>query len=448
MRRQSVGSGLGWVPVLIAAVSLVTSCFRATASYAAPPATLIGRDEADRIALAALAPQNIPSRVAVSGLDGVLKKGTRLGQNGPSNQAEARIVKNKAGLSTVRKMRPVILKSDSWVVWMDLAPGAYFEHPSVLLAVDARTGRIASRLDFWWGPEINLRPATFTRMLYAPPEEAAAPTTASIGPETPTKTYLSRPVRWFADAASPFSSMRLFQSQTDTDTNPLPFAKECIVVLRNPEEKLFVATDKLIEDFADKWLIPKKDAKNAAELQRAVGELTGKDPRCEDVTIWITAHGYRAPASPEELATEKAVRNSGAKAPTSEHPAVELFQEVVFTADDLRFVFSRFPLQKFKLIVESCYAGRWVEYFSGKSATGKLKKPPNLRTIATSSSVSELSYGYAGAVQLPAKQTNGALTGTGGPLRMYLGENNTAKAGWFAFHMVSGAERDGVLLRH
>ena len=179
MRRRSVGSRLGWVTALMAAVSLVASSFVATASHAAPPATLIGRDEADRIALAALAPQNIQSRVAVFGLDGALKKGTRLGQDGPSTKADARIVRNKAGRSTVRKMRPVILKSDSWVVWMDLAPGAYFEHPSVLLAVDARTGRIASRLSFWWGPEVNLRPVTFSRTLYATPEPTPPAATAA-----------------------------------------------------------------------------------------------------------------------------------------------------------------------------------------------------------------------------------------------------------------------------
>ena len=210
VRLRSVGSRLGWVTALISAVSLVASSFVATASHAAPPATLIGRDAADRIALAALAPQNSKSRVAVFGLDGALRRGTRLGQDGPSTQAEARIVKNKAGESTVRKMRPVILKSDSWIVWMDLAPGAYFEHPSVLLAVDARTGRIASRLALWWGPEINLRPVTFSRTLYATPEPT--PPAATAAEHGPPETFGPRVDHALLRSALWLSPIRLLRS--------------------------------------------------------------------------------------------------------------------------------------------------------------------------------------------------------------------------------------------
>ena len=418
---------------LLAGLSLVAGLTVATASNAAPPSPPMSRDEVDRVALAALAPGALPNRVVISGLDAVLARGTLLGQSGPATKAEARITKNKAGLSVARKMRPVALPSDAWVVWMDLAPGAYFAHPSVLLAVDARKGRIVRRLQLLWAPEINRRPALFTRTLYAPPVRSPVSAALTLSPQVMSELApsASRLSQWFIGA----------QGGPPQETGR--FAKECIVVLRDPHDALFEPSDKLIDDLARRLAVRKQNAATKVELKKAVAALTTNDPRCTDVVVWVLAHGYPAPgakiATPSGTAIEK------------ERPTVNLGSaqgdssvETVFSSDDFRETMAMFPETTFKLVLDVCFAGRWVEDFAGNDPKAKgQKRPKNLRVVVASSNSAEMSFSYGTGERLPkAAQSQGTITEIDpGHEYEYKGENLKSKAGWFTFHMVAGVEK-------
>jgi hypothetical protein len=98
------------------------------------------------------------------------------------------------------------------------------------------------------------------------------------------------------------------------------------------------------------------------------------------------------------------------------------------TGDAVRAILTRHADLTFKLIVDSCFSGRWIE----------LQDVPNLRVVLTSSRSDQLSFGYwpnakGYAVQ---RQDNGTLTPTGA--RVDVDVANPTKAGGFTNGVARG----------
>jgi hypothetical protein len=169
---------------------------------AAPDAAAtVSRVQADVIALSVLQPQTAGGQVRLYRLPRPLGSRAHVDQAGtPSSQVGPARFGGKRGARYIRT--PLSRKSigrRAWLYWEDLAPSALFAHPSVLLLIDARNGRVLSRRDFEWRPLVNRRNAAFMAaraaadpryLVYANPAPAArrpapAPALQTSGATTP-----------------------------------------------------------------------------------------------------------------------------------------------------------------------------------------------------------------------------------------------------------------------
>jgi hypothetical protein len=121
---------------------------------AAAPAAAITRAQANRAALSALAPQKQAGEVVVFGMSRPLKASDGLSQPSPPRASAHGIAKPARGKKVGRR---------GWLYWMDLHYRSGFAHPSVMLVVDDRSGRVALRRKLRYWPRINGRDAPFHR---------------------------------------------------------------------------------------------------------------------------------------------------------------------------------------------------------------------------------------------------------------------------------------------
>jgi hypothetical protein len=119
----------------------------------------IPRKRAVVIALKALAPTKVKGSVVVYGLPTPLAAGTIVSEAGPSGTARTSKLKGRAQLVT--RVRSWKTTKKAWLFWMDLAPGAYWSHPTKLVLVDDATGRVTASAKLGWWPLVNGRPAAF-----------------------------------------------------------------------------------------------------------------------------------------------------------------------------------------------------------------------------------------------------------------------------------------------
>ena len=309
--------------------------------------------QAERIAAAKLHP---PAGAVLHTLK--LKPGAVVSEAGPGPQSR---VTRRAGRVVVRpKLKPV--KRRAWLVWEDLVPGALFEHPSVAVLVDDRTRRVIGRQDMSFAPLINGRPLLKAAVAHA----AAAP--PSLG-------------------------------------------ADCLVMIGDRADPLFAGDFTLADQVARELKLAKYDARAVADLDAQITKAQVRG--CKDVMLVIAAHGYPAKGSGYKHP------GSGEAIPESEHAQVAIGYKGTddgevhgedLDAEMVRRLMNRFPALSFKLVISSCFSGRWLE----------LNDVPNLRVIAVSSRRDQFSLGYEGAgefqraTQTDARPTpaNGTLTNT------------------------------------
>ena len=111
----------------------------------AGPSAAITRAQAEETAEAQLRPASLGGDLILFGLPQPVASAAVVNDAGPT----ARVLKAKG--------------KAAWLFWLDLAPGAMYEHPSMVLVVDDATGRVALRRTLGYYPEINGRPAPFVR---------------------------------------------------------------------------------------------------------------------------------------------------------------------------------------------------------------------------------------------------------------------------------------------
>jgi hypothetical protein len=108
-------------------------------------AAAISRAEAERVALNVLAPESLQGDVILFGLPKPLAAGTAVNEY----LTGARLSKSGPG--------------KAWLFWLDLEPGAYFEHASRVLLVSDRTGRVLTNRRLGTFPLLDGRAPAFLR---------------------------------------------------------------------------------------------------------------------------------------------------------------------------------------------------------------------------------------------------------------------------------------------
>src|SRR5262245_51609197 len=286
------------------------------------------RSQAERIARA-----KVPKGAVLHSQ--LLPKGARVIEAGPGPKTRVRAQGTQLLVTTPYK--PV--KARTWLVWADLMPGALFAHPSVLVLVDDRSGMVVRRQPMAFYPLVNGRRPTFMKAL-APPARAAV--------------------------------------------TPPNLSADCMVIMGDRLDPMFAGDFKLAEQVAAGLKLTVYEVQIVADLRSTIAKAQARG--CRDVFLYITGHG--SPATGTNYQSPK----TGVTVPGTDHATVMTAGKV--TADSLivenmdatyvRALMTSFPGLTFKLAVDSCFAGRWIE----------LGDVSNLKVIVTSSRSDQFSFGY------------------------------------------------------
>ena len=127
----------------------------------AAPAAAISRQAATRVAVRALGVRHSSSPAIVFALRRPLGARTTLNQDGPGPGERVTVRRNQFGATlTIHLSRRRIGRS-AWLFWEDLQPYAEFAHPSLLILIDARTGRVLGAHGLAWEPLVDGRVPAF-----------------------------------------------------------------------------------------------------------------------------------------------------------------------------------------------------------------------------------------------------------------------------------------------
>jgi hypothetical protein len=233
----------------------------------------------------------------------------------PAALGPRRIVSELApGTSTARP-----LGRRAWLFWEDLSFEANFEHPSILLLVDDRNGRILRRQRLSLYPLIDGAPAPFIASpgAYqdpsfqvfgdAPGTGAQTAQAADWGPlAAQTPGLGGRAARTLAHAAGSYS-VGPGANNGPFAVKPSDLANDCLVVIGYrgrtvngslQPDRLFAGDVPAMEQWAsDVGLRTEESGPTPSDLNQTVNELAGPNatPQCKDVLIYLHGHGVPPP---------------------------------------------------------------------------------------------------------------------------------------------------------
>jgi len=313
-------------------------------------------------ALKALGAKSFKSSIVVYRSAAPLPAGTIVSESGPTR------FKGR-GTRTVA-VKSWKLPRPAWLFWADLAPGADFSHPSRLALVDAKTGRAGAVAKLTWRPLVNGKPAVTrdfqrSRIVYS-------------------KLVLPKKTR----SAAGLASTRL---PTSALAPAFPKERDCMVSIGDytdeREPSNFGDDLELFSKWATRRGLPKRTAERVAGFEDDIGDLIEKG--CNDVILVVAGHGLAAPGTPNVA--------------TSPEPTVVLSERqvvkggkaqtkiTVITASDIRKIIEKYQRRaRFKLIVDSCFSGRFEEALDDLQQG----EDPPIRVIVTSSAADEPTIRY------------------------------------------------------
>lgn len=290
--------------------------------------------------------------------------------------------------------RQQVLHRRTWFFWEDLAYGARFQHPSRIVLVDDRTGKVTTRRTKWW-PLIDGRDAPWIGRKYG---------------RATYRRYLDADGRRVLKAATAASARRL-RAAASPRTSALPagaLAGDCIVTIGLRYDSQFAGDFKLLDTVAGVLgvkVYPVPPNKNGGdpggeELRAFVQQLANDPARdCRDIVIYIDGHGaYKDTSSglfgyfTDKVglgATNVGIANrKEVAAPKAEgKPAVKPEGAYVFDGD-LAQIARVNPNTEFKFIVDACFAAS----MAAKVANPKDLDFKNVALIVVSSTKTEVSY--------------------------------------------------------
>ena len=341
------------------AVLLVGAVLAAGAT--AGPAAAITRQQAVKIALAALKPQRGKGRVVVFASPTALPKGSSVIEAGPRKLRRGKF-KIKAPLTT-RKI---------WLVWEDLAYGARFQHPSKVVLVDDATGTAGKPVALVWWPIVSGK-ALFTGDGYTSRKLA-------VWSNVPKTAKKRAPSAAHADPAPVLPA-----HATDGD---------CLVTIglkRDPQFKQdFVGIESAFRRLGVATFKPGHPAgadADGRDLADVVDLMTKPPYNCKDVAIYIDGHGYKTgPAGVlvgYRYTPWRVIKGQ---------QWYTLDPRTVTTAD-VAGILRDHRKTTFKLIVDACFSGRFVLDLP-KSEN------PNLLVLETAARADEESWSYLHTVKV------------------------------------------------
>jgi hypothetical protein len=306
------------------------------AFLAAPAVALaVTPKQAGAVAVAALKPGK---GAVVYRLPAPLQAGTTVSDGGPS--AGRRFTVKKLGPGRGTRLTATIpvtkLTAAGWLFWDDLSDGANFPHTSRLLLVDKRTGKVAWTKTLAWWPLVNGRRAAF----YEHSDQPKYRVTAAAG-------------------------------------SVAGYAHDCLVALVDATDKRplanFNGDAAGMLGLARDVRIPAEKATSTQQLYAAMRKLVDNG-KCKDVVLFVGGHG--TPATQTEQPT--VVLNYHV-VPTDTGQAAVIDDAV--TASDLIDLVEGFRAKaSFKILINSCFAGRFVDELSAQ---------PGVELVATAANAEE-----------------------------------------------------------
>jgi hypothetical protein len=336
-------------------------------------ASALTRKQADAIAVRTLRPLAGKKNAILFGLPRPVPAGSRVFPADPSRGRQGKTVRKKAAR----------LRRAAWLYWLDQVPYAMFSHTSTYALVDDATGRVVARKRIGWYPTVNgKRPAFVTPngykakryRVYAKLARRRG-TAAAVGP--------------VVQFAWPLATIP-----------PGALKGECVLIVSDWSDPLFQNNYDAFSDWSRKMKIPtffstadgpvttipgpgaKPPTKNT--LRDNATELIVKHD-CTDIVLYITGHGMEAKDGPPTVVTrsEIEVTDFGFEQKTTG-----------VTADDVYYAISLHPSTGFKVKIDSCFSGRFLDDFAPRGADGKREsKLKNLLIMEVSSSAKDVSLG-------------------------------------------------------
>ena len=289
--------------------------------------------EATQIALHVLEPKQergVGAEVHVFATHGALPKGTVIWQAG-------------GGVSKVK------LRDPAYLYWEDLGYGQLFPHPSKLLMIDARTGDVAARRNFATYPLIDGKPLRFPRSADA---------------------YTNRPLAIAARKPD--------------------FSKDGLITVGQREDPAFTFDFNYASGLAKRLGIDEEESEPSGEgLEAAIRGMVEKGKT--DIALFIGGHGY---PEKDEYYTDKDGKRQ-LKAPGSDKPKLNLHVSKdgkygeSLTSTQLAEILKKFPNTKFKVIIDSCYSGRFIDDLEKLNGD---KGPKNVAVGMTASNGKQPTY--------------------------------------------------------
>ena len=397
----------------------------AAASLAlARPAGAVSRPVAEKAALAALGADKVAGPVIVFGLSAPLPKGASVTEAGPGPSRRGKTKVTADGIGSVETYTETQkrLPAGTWLFWMDIAPYAHFEHPSELVLIGS-TGKVVRKQALAWWPLISGKAPPF---LAPPGYDSGRYRVFSHGVPAAAET------KAVTRAEVPGAVLQAWQGLALSK-----FPNDCIIMLGDEVDPNFAGDQKAIAATAKSLDVPLTNATSAKDLEAKVKKLSSASPACTDVVIYLDAHGY--PATGSNFASP----GGGGNIPESAHAQVGLkhteyrlgpnftvtsvVKSNTIDAVAVRKVMAAHMNLTFKLVVDSCFSGRWTE----------LSNQSNLRVILAASRSDQMSFGYIpNNTYAMQSQTNAVVTNVAGTATVNV--TNTYQAGGFSNAITSG----------
>lgn len=329
----------------------------------APAAASVSRRTADAIAIHALRPARSPSATVLFGLGSPVRAGSAVFEAAPGTTAH---------------VRP--LKHATWLFWEDQGFQELFVHPSVLLLVDAKTGKVMRKSQLGWFPLINGRRPAFlaSSAAYHDPHYWVA------------SVHLPR-VRAGASARA--------AAPPPVAIKPGELSHDCLVMIGDRHEPILTGSfaamlqwsrDVGVKSYPDQ-------ATNVASLRSTIARARADE--CDDVFLFIAGHGNPPPGW-HDPKTHKVYPGGPAEVNLGSGLAVEQstgawsVQSNLLTPDDLKGLIEEFPDVDFKVKIESCFSGRFADALTiSDQLRGQVPALANLRVLELSSAPDRPSFG-------------------------------------------------------
>jgi hypothetical protein len=335
----------------------------------------IGRARADKLAIAILHPGRSSGPTVVFALPSPVSAGASVFEAKPATRIHSR-----------RLAHP------TWLFWEDQQYQALFTHPSVLLLIDAQTGRVVrqSRLDYF--PLINGRRPAFLA----------------------TSAAYRDPRNWVFSGHLPLVKARTRAARTASlgpvEIAPGELKHDCLVMIGDREEPILKGSFAAMLDWARQIRLPAypDQATSVATLHSTVAVANGNG--CDDVFLFIAGHGEPAVHGSAGVDLDSHAGPISVKQPDG----TWTIDEHKLTPQDLKALVDANPQIDFKIKIESCYSGRFANVLTVDDPLNPGHRIPyaeNLSVLELSSPADKPSYAQIKLfkIKLPGHKATGGV---------------------------------------